>query len=106
MAGADETVNDCQIDHTGPEIVARVVISDNFDDLDVRRTSIMATVMMLLEAVHVRRPGDLRALLEPMFARGLLNKITVGRPYEDAAALLDEQHYACARQRNDRRPQA
>jgi hypothetical protein len=65
MAGADETVNDCQIDHTGPEIVARVVLSDNFDDLDVRRTSIMATGMMLLEAVHVRRPGDLRALLEP-----------------------------------------
>jgi hypothetical protein len=28
-----------------------------------------------------------------MIARGLLNKITVGRPYEDAAALLDEQHY-------------
>jgi hypothetical protein len=33
VAGADETVNDCQIDHTGPEIVARVVLSDNFDDL-------------------------------------------------------------------------
>jgi hypothetical protein len=93
VAGADETVNDCQIDRTGPDIVARVVLSDNFDDLDIRGTSIMATVMMLLHAVHVRPPADLQALLEPMFAGGLPHKITVGRPYEDAAGLLDEQHY-------------
>ena len=93
VAGADETVNDCQIDYKGPDIVARVVLSDKVDDVNIRAHSIMTIVMMLLDAVHVRPPSELQALLEPMFVSGLLHKLSVGRPYEDAAGLLDEQHY-------------
>lgn len=47
------------------------------------------------------RPGpataDLHALIEPTFKAGLLHKLFAGRPYEEVADLLDDQHYArCA----------
>lgn len=97
ISDADESVHDCVIDNTGPEIVARVVLSDDAPDYLERSRALLTPVLVILHAVHVRPAEELQALLDPLFAGGLPNKIAIARPYEDAASLLTEEHYAvCA----------
>ena len=97
MPGASRDVDGINIDDSEPEIVARAVLSNTLTDSDARDRAIVAMGYQLLHAVHVRPPDDLQDLLEPLFKGGLIHKVSVGRPYEEAAALLDDGHYSrCA----------
>jgi hypothetical protein len=93
MPGVSVDVGSIDIDDSEPEIVARAVLSDALDDLDARSRSVIAMCYQLLHAVHVRPPADLQDLLEPLLKGGLVHKVLVGRPYEETAALLDDDHY-------------
>jgi hypothetical protein len=97
IAGADESAYDCVIEDEGPDIAAHVTIADQAQDYLQRSIALLAPVMVLLGSVHARPPQELTNLLDPLFAGGLPNKIAIGRPYEDAAGMLNEEHYAaCA----------
>ncbi|MEV4201928.1 hypothetical protein [Micromonospora globbae] len=94
---AGHEVDEVDIDDSEPELVAAVVLSADLTDGDARERSLVATCFQLLHVVHVRPPADLQALMEPMFKAGLPHKLFVGRPYEEAAGLLDNRHYVrCA----------
>jgi hypothetical protein len=47
----------------------------------------------LLDVVHARLFTELQDLMGPMFIDGLPHKLSMGRPYEDAADLLPAEHY-------------
>ncbi|USQ74858.1 hypothetical protein [Ornithinimicrobium cryptoxanthini] len=81
------------IDDSGPEIVAHVTVSNSLTDIEARDRTILAMCYQLLHAVHVRPPNELQDLLEPLFKGGLIHKVSIGRPYEETAALLDDDHY-------------
>jgi hypothetical protein len=91
--GLSVDVGGIDIDDSEPEIVARAVLSDTLDDLDARSRAVVVMCYQLLHSVHVRPPDDLQDLLEPLFKGGLIHKVSVGRPYEETAALLDDDHY-------------
>ncbi|MEU0562679.1 hypothetical protein [Dactylosporangium sp. NPDC006015] len=96
-ADADGETNEVDIDDSEPELIARVVLSPEHLDGDARQRGLFATCFQLLHAVHARPAADLEALMEPMFKAGLPHKIVIGRPYEEAAGILDDRHYArCA----------
>jgi len=97
VAGADHNADDIEVDASAPELVTRVILSSAVDNIEARSRSLLAMCFQLLHAVHMRPPEDLQALLEPMFRGGLPHKVSIGRPYEEAAGLLDEAHYSrCA----------
>ncbi len=93
MPAASRDVDNSDIDDSEPEIVATVVLPDTPDDPDARDRVVVAMCFQLLHAVHVRPPGDLHSLLERLLAGGLVHKVSVGRPYEETAALLNNDHY-------------
>ncbi|MFP3712593.1 hypothetical protein [Puerhibacterium sp. TATVAM-FAB25] len=94
---AGREVDAVDIDRSRPVIDAEVTLSADLEDLEAREHSVAALCVQLVDAVHARPAGDLQALLDPMFAAGLTHKLTVGRPYEEAADYLDDDHYArCA----------
>ncbi|MET8282971.1 hypothetical protein [Micromonospora sp. NPDC005174] len=94
---AGHEVDKVDIDDAEPELRADIVLSADFTDSDVRERSLVATCFQLLHAVHARPAADLQALMEPMIKAGLMHKLFIGRPYEEVAGLLDDQHYArCA----------
>jgi len=86
-------VDNIDIDEDEPEIRAHLVLSNAIDDLNDRDQSLVAMAFQLLHAVHVRPPDDLQELLEPLFKEGLPHKISIGRPYEQAADLISSDHY-------------
>jgi len=92
-SGAGKDAYDIDINDSEPEISALAHIPIGPDDPEVRDPSLISLCLQLIHAVHVRPPEDLQALLEPMFRDGLGHKVSVGRPYEEAAALLDDAHY-------------
>lgn len=94
VSGAHRDVDSIHIDDSKPVITAQVTLSDALDDLKARDTSMVAMCYQLLHSVHARPPAELQDLLEPLFKGGLPHKVSVGRPYEEAAALLGEEHYA------------
>lgn len=97
VSGASKDVDNIDIDDTKPEIRARATLSDSVDDLEARALSMTAMCYQLLHAIHARPPEDLQSLLEPLFKGGLPHKLTIGRPYEESADLLGDDHYArCA----------
>lgn len=97
IAGATREVDDITIDDSEPEIRVQAVLSDLVTDVAARDVAILAQCFQLLQAVHARHPRELQDILDPLFRGGLLHKVSVGRPYEETAALLDEEHYArCA----------
>lgn len=93
MPGASRDVDSIDIDDSNPEIVAHAVMSDALNDPGARTRTVLATCYQLLHAVHVRPPDDLQNLLEPLFKGGLIHKVSVGRPYEETAGLLADDHY-------------
>ena len=97
IGDATDDVNEVEIDDSEPELFADVTLSADFTGSEARGRFLIATCFQLLHAVHVRPPADLHALIEPMFKAGLSHKLFIGRPYEEAAGLLDDAHYArCA----------
>lgn len=84
---------DIDINDSEPEISAAAQVSSALDDLDARDPSLLTLCFQLIHAVHLRPPDDLLAVIEPMFKAGLAHKVSVGRPYEETAALLDDAHY-------------
>lgn len=93
MPGASRDDDTIDIDDSEPEIVAHAVLSDTLNDPDARARAVLAMCYQLLHTVHARPPEDLQALLEPLLKGGLIHKVSVGRPYEETAALLDDNHY-------------
>lgn len=97
IADTARDVDDITIDDSEPEIQVRAVLSDLVTDVAARDVAILAQCFQLLHAVHARPPQELQDLLDPLFRGGLPHKASVGRPYEETAALLDAEHYArCA----------
>lgn len=95
--GANRENDSIDIDDSGPEILAHVILSDSLSDIEARDRAILAMSYQLLQAVHVRPSNELQDLLDPLFKGGIVHKISVGRPYEETAALLDDEHYTrCA----------
>lgn len=92
-SGTGKDAYDIDIHDSDPEISAVALIPNGLDNLDVRDPSLIALCFQLIHAVHVRPPDDLQAIIEPMFKAGLAHKVSVGRPYEETAALLDDAHY-------------
>jgi hypothetical protein len=93
-SGQDDQIS---IDETHPDIVASVVLSSSDMEPEVRTRTTLSMCFQLLHSVHVRPPADLQDLLEPLFKGGIIHKVSIGRPYEETAALLDGDHYArCA----------
>ncbi|WP_394525418.1 hypothetical protein [Paenarthrobacter nicotinovorans] len=85
------------IDESQPEIVAGVVLSSSVTEPETRTPRTLALCFQLLHSVHVRPPDELQNLLEPLFKGGIIHKVSIGRPYEETAALLDDDHYTrCA----------
>ena len=81
------------VDDSEPEIVAHVILSNSLTDPEARDKAILAMCYQLLHTVHVRPPDQLQDLLEPLFKGGLVHKVSIGRPYEETAALLGDDHY-------------
>ena len=97
-SGGASEVGNVVIDRSKPVIAATVALFPEFTDSGSREASIAASCFQLLEAVHARPSEDLMAFMEPMFSAGLVHKLAVGRPYEEAADLLDDDHYGrCVR---------
>lgn len=93
-SGQDDQVD---IDESQPEIVANVVLSDSATEPETRTPTTLALCFQLLHSVHVRPADELQDLLEPLFKGGIIHKVSIGRPYEETAALLDDDHYTrCA----------
>lgn len=93
MPGADRADDNIDIDDTGTEVVAEINVSNDFTDIDARNQSVLSMCLQLLAAVHVRPPGELQDLLDPLFKGGIVHKISIGRPYEETTRLLEPDHY-------------
>lgn len=95
--GASRVDDSIDIDDSEPEIRAHVTLSTSLSDVEARDRTVLAMCYQLLHAVHVRPPEELQDLLEPLFKGGIIHKVSIGRPYEETAALLDDDHYTrCA----------
>lgn len=94
MPGAERVVDDITIDDSGSTVVVEAVLSNSIEDVSGRDVAVIAHCFQLLHAVHARPPVELQDLLEPLFRNGLPHKVSVGRPYEETAALLDHHHYS------------
>ncbi|MFD6211822.1 hypothetical protein, partial [Nocardia salmonicida] len=82
------------VDHSSPEPQVNVVLPARADDGQRPHAAITAsTCMQLLDVVNARPSTDLLDLMDPMFRDGLLHKLSMGRPYEEAADLLTDEHY-------------
>ncbi len=92
-AGASHTVDDVKIDDFESEIAATITLSNDTSDFGGVARTMVATAFQLLGPVHVRPDEDLQALLEPLIRDGLPHKVTVARPYQDAADLLTDEHF-------------
>jgi hypothetical protein len=91
--GEGEQPDRIDIDDSGPEIMARAVVSTAPGDLQAHHRSVIVTCLQLLHAVHVRPMDDLLPVTESLMRGGLQHKTSIGRPYAEAAGLLNEDHY-------------
>ena len=95
--GSTHAVDDVRIDASGIEVMASVTLSPDVTDFDEVARSVVSGAFSLVAEAHVRPPKELQALLDPLMREGLLHKVTVVRPYQDAADVLGDDHYArCA----------
>lgn len=86
-------VDGIEVDLSEPVIIAQVVLSAERTDVQAQARSLAAICFQLLSAVHCRPTADLEVLMESTFKAGLTHKLFAGRPYEEAAGLLDADHY-------------
>ncbi|NYI76813.1 hypothetical protein [Nocardioides panzhihuensis] len=82
-----------EIDDSSSHITAEATVSMDFSDLDTRVPALMSICLQLLHSVHLRPHDELQALVEPLLKAGLINKIAVGRPYEEATDFFDDDHF-------------
>jgi len=95
--GAPHARDEVRLEDGEDEVVARINWSDSTSDLDEISRSIISTSIQLLAEVHARPREDLMAILDSMGRDGIFHKVLMGRPYNESADLLDEEHYArCA----------
>ncbi|MGA9146849.1 MAG: hypothetical protein WBZ04_04755 [Candidatus Nanopelagicales bacterium] len=86
-----------RVDDSQPEISVDVLLPHKVDDLQEQKVALLATCIQLTQAVNARPPKELLDLVETAVKQGLLDKTSVGRPYEEAAELFEEDHYVqCA----------
>jgi hypothetical protein len=90
---APHTVDGVEIDDFESEIKATITLSNDTSDFDSVARTMVATAFQIFGPVHVRPDGDLQAVIEPLIRGGLLHKVIVARPYQDAADLLPDEHY-------------
>ena len=91
--GAPRSVDSVDIDNHEPVAKAKVVLSNDTDDFEAITINRIAATFPLLDAVDVRPSTELEPLLDALVRDGLPSKVTVGRPYEDAANLIPTEHY-------------
>jgi hypothetical protein len=94
VAARDEGERACQVDDSRADVRAQVVLTTDPDDYVQRGADLLAPLMTLIAAVHVRPFAELRDIFDRMMHDQLPNKIALARPYEDSAGLLDDAHYA------------
>lgn len=91
--GAPHTADNVDIDDDSEEITARISWSDTTADLAEITRSLVATSVRLLGAVHVRPKDDMMSLIDSLMREGISHKVLMGRPYNEAADLLRNEHY-------------
>lgn len=85
------------VDDTGVEPTAYVTLDGDDPAGDHHHRELIAACFQMLAAAVARPEPELYALMDPLFAAGLMHKLFAGRPYEEVADLFDDEHYArCA----------
>jgi hypothetical protein len=93
VRGASHAEDDVQFEDDGDEISGRITWSDSTTDLDEISRSIISTCIQLLGEVHARPRDDLMAFLDLLGRDGISHKVLMGRPYNESADLLSDEHY-------------
>lgn len=76
---------------------ATLTLGQSTADLDAVVRAYIAAAIQLLDAVHARPRGDMHQLLENVSKEGISHKVMVGRPYDETADLLSDDHFTtCA----------
>lgn len=91
--GASHTSGEVRFNEDNAEISLQVNWSDSTGDLDEISRSIISTSIQLLGEVHARPREDLMAILDSLARDGIFHKVLMGRPYNESADLLSEEHY-------------
>lgn len=82
------------VDHSSREPRVNVILGVRADTGQQPHSAVTAsTCIQLLDVVNARPSTDLLGVMDPMFREGLLHKLWMGRPYEEAAGLLLDEHY-------------
>ena len=90
---APHSVDNITLDDDSADVAATITLSNDTEDFEALSVSRIAAAFPLIAAVDFRASHALEPLLEAVFRDGLTHKITVGRPYEDAADLMAPEHY-------------
>tara|TARA_R110002124_G_scaffold48298_11_gene142788 strand:- start:1084 stop:1842 length:759 start_codon:yes stop_codon:yes gene_type:complete len=53
----------------------------------------MGLALQLVDVVHLRPRPELVSAIDELFVDGLVNKTSIGRPYEEVAGILEDGHY-------------
>lgn len=95
-ADVDDDAYDFTVDDPSPEPVVHIVLpADSTDNENYAAT--VAVCSQLLDVVHARPFTDMEDMMESVLTDGLIHKLSIGRPYGDAAGMLLDEHYArCA----------
>ena len=92
-------VDPIEYDMSGPAIRLTLLMESAGDEPVTRNQYILGLALQLLDVVHLRPRAALVSAVDDLFADGLVNKTSIGRPYEEVAGILNEGHYeALARQ--------
>lgn len=93
VASDAHDADDLSVDRSMPEPMVNIVLSADITDDEAQAATVTSICFQLLDVVHARPFSDLQNLMEPMFIDGLPHKLSIGRPYADAADLLPPEHY-------------
>lgn len=84
---------DVLIDDSMPELKARVRLRAEEASREDRQRDLVAACFQLLEAVVAHSSAASQAFMGPLFERGIIHKLFIGRPYGEVAGLMDHLHY-------------
>lgn len=94
LAGSSETER-VKFEPDNEKVLARVLLTpyETTSDAGELGKEILEVVGVLLFHVSALPQEQLLNMLERAFKRGLLNHLSFGRPFDEVAGLLDEEHY-------------
>ncbi|MBD3926107.1 hypothetical protein IEZ26_15895 [Nocardioides cavernae] len=93
VPGAERADDNIEIGESDSEVHAQITLTDDCADADARCQALMVIGFQLIQSAHVRPPGELQDLMEPLFRGGITHKIAIGRPYEETTRLFPPEHY-------------